>query len=172
MRCRETCLLAAIVSVTAWNALAETLDVRVIGIADGDTITVLDANKQQHKIRFNGIDAPERRQSFGTRSTQNLGRYVARKDVRLDCPKVDRYGRKICKVWVQPADCSRCGKTLDVGLAQITDGMAWWYRRYADEQSPEDRGRYESAENEAQLRRWGLWADDNPVPPWEWRRKR
>ena len=145
---------------------------RVVRVIDGDTITVLDINKQQHKIRFAGIDAPERRQPFGTRSTQNLARYVARKDVRLDCPKVDRYGRKVCKVWVEPSDCPRCGKTLDVGLAQITDGMAWWYRYYAKEQTPEDRGRYESAENEARLRKRGLWRDTDPVPPWDWRHKK
>lgn len=95
---------------------------RVVAVADGDTITVLDAAKQQHKIRFNAIDAPERKQAFGTRSRQNLARYVAGKEVRLDCHKIDRYQRKICKVWVRPLDCPRCGKTLDVGLAQISDG--------------------------------------------------
>jgi len=144
--------LLAIALTLASCAAADTdvFDARVVGVTDGDTITVLDSNKQQHKIRFNGIDAAEKCQPFGTRSTQNVGRYVARKDVRLDCP--------------------RCGKTLDVGLAQITDGMAWWFRRYADEQTPEDQGRYESAEDEARLRKRSLWADDNPVPPWEWRR--
>ena len=45
-------------------------------------------------------------------------------------------------MWVQPLDCPRCGKTLDVGLAQISVGLAWWFSRYADEQSAEDRGRY------------------------------
>ena len=73
-------------------------------------------------------------------------------------------------MWVQPPDCPRCGKTLNVGLAQVTDGMAWWYRYYGKEQSAEDRGRYESAEQEARLRRLGLWRDNDPVPPWEWRR--
>ena len=163
--------LAIFLTLLAYGAQAATLEGRVVGVTDGDTITVLDANKRQHKIRFNGIDAPEKRQPFGTRSTQNLARYVARKDVHLDCPKVDRYGRKVCKVWVQPLDCPRCGKTLDVGLAQITDGMAWWFRRYADEQTAEDRGRYESAEDEARLRKRGLWRDANPVPPWDWRRR-
>lgn len=75
-------------------------------------------------------------------------------------------------MWVQPGDCPRCGKTLDVGLAQISVGLAWWYKRYADEQSAEDRGRYESEEQEARLRKRGLWADAKPVPPWEWRGKR
>jgi endonuclease YncB( thermonuclease family) len=163
--------LPALLTLLACSALADAFDAHVVGVTDGDTITVLDANKRQHKIRFAGIDAPERKQPFGTRSRQNLARYVAGKDVRLDCPKVDRYRRKVCKVWMQPADCRRCGKTLDVGLAQVTDGMAWWYRRYANEQSAEDRGRYESAENESRLRKRGLWRDTDPVPPWEWRKK-
>ena len=60
-------------------------------------------------------------------------------------------------------------KTLDVGLAQISVGLAWWFSRYAYEQSPEDRGRYKSEEEEARLRKRGLWVDDAPVPPWEWR---
>ena len=150
---------------------ADTIDARVVGVADGDTITVLDSKQKQYTIRFAGIDAPERNQPVGARSIQNLARYVAGKDVRLDCHKTDRYQREVCKVWVQPADCSRCGKMLDVGLSQVTDRMAWWFRRYADEQSAEDRGRYDSAEQEATLRKRGLWADDNPVPPWEFRRR-
>jgi len=154
------------------SVAAEVLQGRVVGVADGDTITVLDTTKQQHKIRFAGIDAPERKQPFGTRSRQNLARYVAGKEVRLDCHKTDRYRRKICKVWVQPVDCPRCGTTLEVGLAQVTDGMAWWYRRYAEEQTPEDWGQYESAEQEASSRKRGLWQDNDPVPPWEWRRSK
>ncbi len=68
---------------------------RVVSVAEGDTITVLDASSKQHKIRFNAIDAPERKQALGARSRQNLARYVAGKEVRLDCPKVDRYRRKV-----------------------------------------------------------------------------
>ncbi len=84
----------------------------------------------------------------------------------------DITGRVVGKVWVQPADCPSCGKTLDVNHAQLLAGMAWWYRYYAKEQSPEDRGRYESAEDEAKARRWGLWADPEPINPYDWRRSR
>ena len=45
---------------------------RVVGISDGDTITVLDDAQTQHKIRFAGIDAPEKGQAFGERSKQSL----------------------------------------------------------------------------------------------------
>jgi endonuclease YncB( thermonuclease family) len=61
--------------------------------------------------------------------------------------------------------------TLDVGHAQITVGLAWWYRKYAGEQSPQDRGAYEFSEQEARAKRVGLWSDPDPVPPWEWRRR-
>ena len=71
---------------------------------------------------------------------------MARKEVRVEFQKHDRYGRIVGKVWVRPPDCPTCGKTLDVGLAQVTSGMAWWYRKYANEQSREDQRRYEFAE--------------------------
>jgi len=65
---------------------------------------------------------------------------------------------------------TRCPKTLDAGLAQLTVGLAWWYRKYSKDQSPEDAGRYEFAEQEARAKRAGLWADRQPVPPWGWRK--
>jgi len=151
---------------------AATIDGKVINVADGDTITILDAQKTQHKIRIAGIDAPEKRQAFGERSRESMARFVAGKEVSADCHKTDRYKRQVCKVWVQPADCPTCGKTLDAGHAQIVSGMAWWYREYAKEQTPEDRRRYESAEQEASARKRGLWADREPLAPWEWRKKK
>ena len=143
---------------------------RVVSIADGDTLTILAAGNFQHKIRLAGIDAPEKRQPFGQRSRQHLGHLAHGKEALALCNKIDRYRRRVCKVMVQPPDCSTCDKTLDVGLAQLTVGAAWWYRDYAIEQSAEDQGRYESAEQEARGKRLGLWVDKNPVPPSEWRR--
>ena len=149
---------------------ADTLTREVVRIADGDTVTIVTADKQQHRIRIAGIDAPEKGQPYGDRARQNLAQMVYGKDVTLQCHKTDRYKRKVCKVMVQPADCPTCGQTLDVGLAQIAVGLAWWYRAYAREQSVEDRGRYESDELESRLRKRGLWALPDAVPPWEWRR--
>lgn len=143
---------------------------RVVAVTDGDTIKVLDANNVEHKVRLTGIDAPERGQPFGTVSRDNLASMVAGKEVLVESTKKDRYGRTLGKIWVQPSDCPTCGKTLDANLAQVTAGTAWWYRYYAKEQSPEDRGRYESAEDEAKSKKWGLWADPNPINPYEWRK--
>ena len=141
-----TCLLVVVPSLADVSG-------RVVAVTDGDTIKVLDSNNTEHKVRLTGIDAPERGQPFGTASTKNLSRMVASKEVRVESDKSDRYGRLLGKVWVQPADCPTCGKTLDANHAQVLAGMAWWYRYYAKEQSPEDRGRYESAEDEAKARR-------------------
>jgi endonuclease YncB( thermonuclease family) len=148
---------------------ASVLEGTVVNVADGDTITVLDSDKVQHRVRIAGIDAPEKGQAFGNASRKRLGELVARKDVRIEFKKHDRYGSIVGKVLVTPRDCLTCGKTLDVGLAQVTTGMAWWYRKYAHEQSPEDQGRYEFAEQEAKAKRSGLWQDKNPQPPWEFR---
>ncbi len=143
---------------------------RVVAVTDGDTIKVLDADNTQYKVRLTGIDAPEKKQPFGDASRKNLASLVAGKEVLVESNKKDRYGRALGKVWVQPSDCPNCGKTLDANQAQLLAGMAWWYRYYAKEQSPEDRGRYESAEDEAKARKWGLWADPHPINPYDWRK--
>jgi endonuclease YncB( thermonuclease family) len=144
----------------------------VVAVIDGDTIDVIDRARVRHKVRLSGIDAPEGDQAFGQAAQENLARMVAGKSVRVEHSKLDQYGRVLGKVWVQPADCPRCGMTLDANHAQLLAGMAWWYRYYAQEQSPEDRGRYESAEDEARARRWGLWSDPYPINPYDWRKGR
>ncbi len=159
----------ALVPFYAPSATAEELTGKVVRVADGDTVTVLTSDKQEVRVRLAGIDAPEKKQPYSNRSKQNLFRLTHGKEVRADCHKTDRYGRKICKVWVQPQDCPRCEKTVEVGHAQIVAGLAWWYRKYGKEQSEEDRGLYIRAENEARSRQRGLWADAAPVPPWEYR---
>ncbi len=154
-------LVAALVSLlAASNVYAATLTGHVVGIHDGDTITVLDAAKAQHKIRLAGVDAPELKQAFGTRSKQSLSEMVYNKQVKVEWDKRDRYGRTIGVILVDGHD---------VNLEQVRTGMAWWYRQYAKEQKSEDRKLYESAENEARTAKRGLWADNAPVPPWEWR---
>jgi endonuclease YncB( thermonuclease family) len=167
--CRTFRILALAVAAAQFPAFAGTLEGRVVGVSDGDTITVLDSDKRQHKVRLTGIDAPEKSQPFGEASKKNLSRLVYLKDVRVESHKQDRYGRTLGKVWVRPSDCTKCGLTLDANLAQLTVGMAWWYRKYASEQPAADRGQYEFAEQEAKARKAGLWREPNPMPPWDWR---
>ena len=155
-------------------AYADTLSGRVVAISDGDTITVLDTSDKQHKIRLSAIDAPEKGQPFGDRSKQHLSDLLYDKAVAVAWKKYDRYGRIVGKVMVAPPNSCRparsdCPKTLDVGLAQITVGLAWHYQKYAKEQTYEDRERYAFAELEAKAKHVGLWQDEEPVAPWDWR---
>lgn len=178
--------LAVIFSIAVWilifwawssYALADVLEGRVVGVADGDTLTVLDASQNQHKIRLMGIDAPEKGQPFGNRSKQHLSDLVFGAPVNVDWTKRDRYGRIIGRVWVAPKGaCAKvapgCPKTLDAGLAMIAAGLAWHYKQYEKEQTEEDRERYAFAEVEARAKKAGLWRGPTTVPPWEWRKTR
>lgn len=143
---------------------------KVIKVSDGDTITIKTSQNEKIKVRLTGIDAPESDQPFGKASKEKLASFIENKNVRIETHKNDRNGRVLAKVWVRPSDCATCGKTLNVNHAQILAGMAWWYRRYAKELSDEDRGRYESAEDESRKRKRGLWSASSPVAPWDWRR--
>ncbi len=144
----------------AGQILAETILGRVVGVSDGDTITVLDSQRRQHKIRLAGIDAPESKQAFGQVSKKHLSDLVFDHDVTLDCGKTDRYQREVCVVLVNGEDAN---------LAQVEAGMAWWYRKYASEQTSRQRDDYEASESRAKSVRRGLWSDMDPMPPWEWR---
>jgi endonuclease YncB( thermonuclease family) len=149
-------LLIPIILFTAATALlADELRGKVVSIADGDTITVLDADKKQHKVRLTGIDAPEKKQAFGAKSKARLGELVAGKDVVVEWTDKDTYGRILGKV-TQSA--------LDVNLQMVKEGMAWHYRKYS--KSVE----LSRAEAGAKAGKKGLWADPNPVPPWDFRK--
>lgn len=142
-------------------AQADTLVGEVVGLADGDTVTVLDARKTQHKIRLAGIDAPEKGMPWGQKSKEALSDRVYRRTVTVEWHKQDRYGRLIGKILVDGQDAN---------LAQVADGMAWHYKDYAQEQTPDDRARYAQAELDARSARRGLWAEPEPTPPWAWRK--
>ena len=152
-------LLLALLFAFACNAA--TITGRVVAVADGDTITVLDADKVQHKIRLAGIDAPEKKQAFGNRSKESLSDLTFGKAVNVETNKRDRYDREIGKVLVNGQD---------VNLVQVERGMAWFYRQYQLEQSPNDRTLYEAAEDAARAGKRGLWRDVDPTPPWDFRR--
>jgi endonuclease YncB( thermonuclease family) len=162
-------VLFLLVALSGSSACAQTYNGLVVGISDGDSITLL-VDRRQHRIRIAGIDAPEHFQPFGNRSRSNLSRYIYKHDVRAECYKHDIYGRDVCRLWVRPHGCLDCKQSLDAGLAQIRDGMAWWDRNHVEEQPGHDRAVYERAEARARQRRLGLWQDKHPVPPWLWRR--
>lgn len=155
--------LLVVLAVLCGHAYADTLLGLVVGVADGDTITVLDAERQQHKIRLAGIDAPEKKQPYGQKSKASLSSMVFGKRVTVEWTKRDRYQRIIGVVLVNGVDSN---------LEQVKAGMAWWYRQYAKEQTAPQRAAYEVAENQAKAGRVGLWVDANPVAPWEFRHRK
>ena len=141
---------------------AKTLEGLVVGVADGDTITVRDQQKNTYKIRLQGIDAPEKKQAFGEKSKQSLHDLVHGKQVRIEYDKEDKYGRIVGKITLDD---------LDICLQQLVLGMAWHYKKYQNEQSVADRVVYNDAELKSKSLKLGLWADETPMPPWEFRKK-
>ncbi len=156
-------LLAIVLSLLAVTASADTLTGRVVGIADGDTLTLLDATNTQYKIRLAGIDSPEKGQPFGQVCKQSLSDLAYDRVAAVESSKLDRYGRVIGKVLVNGQD---------VNLEQVRRGCGWHYKKYQNEQILDDRLSYNSAEESAKSRNVGLWTDHEPVPPWEWRKAR
>ena len=134
---------------------AETLEGKIVKIADGDTLTLLTSTKDQVKIRLAGIDTPERKQPFGNRAKQALAKLAFQKQALIEAETKDRYGRTVGVVFVDG---------LNVNHELVKQGMAWVYRKYN-----KDKALYE-LESRAKKERLGLWLDENPIPPWEWRR--
>lgn len=137
-------------------APGEELRGKVVKVTDGDTITVLDADNVQHKIRLEGIDAPEAKQAFGTRSRQTLGGKIAEKEVLIRWEEKDRYQRILGDVYLGDRHINR---------EMVLDGMAWHFKQYSTSK------KLAEAETEARDARRGLWVDKAPVPPWEFRKQ-
>lgn len=146
--------------LTAASVQAGALEGRVVGVTDGDTITVLDSSNRQYKIRFAGIDAPEKNQPFGQRAKEHLSELVFNRQVIVKTEKGDRYGRTVGKVLVGGRDTN---------LAMVVAGYAWHYKKYQAEQTQDDRLLYDIAEKEARAAKRGLWLDSAPISPSEWR---
>lgn len=128
----------------------------VIGISDGDTLTVL-REHEQVKIRLAEIDAPEKAQPFGAKSKQALSALCFSKEAEVIPQTKDRYGRTVARVKCDGHDASE---------QQVRSGMAWVFDRYVT-----DRSLYQ-LQDAARHNGIGLWADTNPIPPWEWRKSR
>lgn len=154
-------LLLILFSISPVNAA--TLTGLVVGVTDGDTITILDDTNTQHKIRLMGIDAPEKRQAFGNVAKKALSDFVYKKEVTVEYNKTDRYQRLIGKVFVND---------VDVNLVMVSQGLAWHYVKYQNEQSVEDRALYARAELDSRLLKRGLWLEKEQVAPWDFRKTR
>ena len=151
----------AFVFALAPGALAADLTGKVVEVLDGDTVDVLTSVKEVVRVRLAGIDAPEKKQAFGTASKQTLSQLVFRSEVVVEWHKKDRYGRLLGKVMVDG---------VDANLKMVQAGMAWHYKKYIKEQPSVDQLTYAEAENSARANHAGLWRDAQPTPPWMFRR--
>jgi len=129
---------------------------KVIGVTDGDTIVVLDENNKQTKIRLEGIDCPESGQDFGSRAKQATVELCFQKTVIVEQTGTDRYNRMLANVYVN-------GICVNKELLRL--GMAWHYKQYNKNEE------LAKIEQEARVAKVGLWSTQDPIPPWEWRRK-
>ena len=143
-------------------------DAEVIRVIDGDTIKVKDDNNRKFKIRLLGIDAPELKQIFGKESSRYLNKIINGKLVTIVSKSnngkpytLDFYKRILGKIYFDGTD---------INLLMVRKGFAWHYKKYKKSQSLEDQQSYGIAEKYARVNKFGLWAKDSLVPPWEWRK--
>lgn len=150
--------LVILYGIISTSLSAKTLEGRVVRVADGDTITLLDANNRQHKIRLYGIDAPELHQAYGRKARGALEKLVAGKDVRVKVINIDDYGRNVGLV---------SEGSIIANERMVQDGFAWVYTYYCKMNFCAD---WQTLEQNARQARKGLWRGKNPIPPWKWRR--
>lgn len=129
----------------------------VVGIHDGDTITLLTEQKSTLKIRLAEIDAPETGQPYGKKSKERLSALIFNKPVKVISTEKDRYGRTIGYVYLDDQDINK---------EMLQQGAAWVYTKYSKTPA------YKQAEKEAKEKAIGIWApnETQPIPPWDWRR--
>jgi endonuclease YncB( thermonuclease family) len=151
--------LAALLLAACSAAHAEDVCL-VVGISDGDTLSARCSSTggyQLLKVRLAEIDAPEKGQAFGQRAKLSLSALCFGAWATITAEKEDRYGRTVARVQCRGQDAS---------AEQVRRGMAWAYLKY--QQAPE----FSDIEAQARAERLGLWRDADPIPPWEWRKRR
>ncbi len=144
------------VFLSSSNAHPADFQAKVIHIADGDTITVLNDTNEKIKIRLNGIDCPEKAQAYGNKAKQFTKDLVQGEMVTIKAYDTDRYGRTIGDVIMED------GRNLNQEIVKA--GFAWWYFKYSDDRA------LGQLELDAKLAHIGLWKAKNPVPPWVFRK--
>lgn len=135
---------------------AQALEGKVVGVSDGDTLTLLDATKSQRRVRLAEIDSPESNQEFGRRAKEALSKLCFGKHAEVRDTSADRYQRVVGTVY-----CDGVNANSEL----VRQGMAWVYVQYASKSSP-----LFALEKVARANKLGLWADPHATPPWEWRR--
>jgi endonuclease YncB( thermonuclease family) len=134
-----------------------TYTAKVVSIKDGDTVVVLDSLNNQTTLRLAEVDCPEKNQPFGTKAKQFTSDQIYLKTIKYVVTDIDRYGRSIAMIYYDVGN-----KYLSAEI--IKAGMGWHYKRYSTSK--------ELALFEVNARKYkiGLWIDNNPIAPWEFRK--
>lgn len=146
-----------LITLLSTAAQAADLSGTVVRIVDGDTLVLLDSDRTQHKVRLTEIDAPESKQPFGQKSKEALAALCSNKPAVVKSTSKDRYGRTLGRVI--------CDGT-DANADLVAQGMAWVYTQYNKDKT------LIPLQQAAQQAKKGLWSDPQPVPPWEWRKRK
>lgn len=151
-------LYTALFFISTHCIAADSITGKVVRVADGDTITILTSDKEQVKIRFAGIDCPERKQPWGNNATHALKAVLTGEPVTVEVMDVDHYGRTVGRVYI---------KDMNINRHLVESGNCWVYPRYA-----KDKELFK-LQGDAKAAHRGLWQlpESERVPPWEWRRK-
>ena len=158
-RRQEAITIALLFAALCWPTVAfADFTGKVVAVKDGDTLEVLTGGVAV-RVRLSGIDCPKKGQAFGQRAKQDASALAFGKTVEVRDTGRDRYGRTVGEVMLQD------GRSLNRELVRA--GLAWWYRQYARKDTA-----LEALEKAAREAKAGLWADADPVPPWNWRKDR
>lgn len=133
--------------------------IELVRIFDGDSALVRVEGETLH-VRLVGIDAPEKGQPHADASRDQFVDYLKAPSARLEILKRDVFRRWLVRVEVEGQD---------LGEKLLSDGNAWFFRRYQADLSPEMRRRYDRAERDAQMNKRGLWQESSPMAPWDYR---
>lgn len=156
--CGLRCWLVAVVWLClALPVSAEVFQAKVLSVSKGDSITVLHDGYPE-KIRLANVNSPEKDQAYGQKAREFTSGMVLGKQVTVDTTGQDRHAQSFAEVRTDD------GKILNEELVKA--GLAWWYRKHAP-----DNTRLAEMEKQARDQHLGLWADPDPVPPWEYRAK-
>ena len=152
---KKRLLFPVIISLSAVAEVpSDAVQFKLKRISDGDTVVTT----EDTRIRLWGIDTPERDQRYGSNATAALTEMLNNQQLYLETKDIDRYGRTVGVIYTADGD--------EINLEMVCDGHAWWYERYAKRATD-----YEQCQEDAQRNKRGLWADEDPVAPWEWRRR-
>lgn len=130
---------------------------KVVRVADGDTVTILTDQREQIRVRLDGIDAPERGQDFGTKATLFVRDLCLNKTVTIHKKETDRYGRVLGVLYVGD---------VNVNEALIRQGLAWHYKHYSNDPI------LDSLERLARREKLNIWSMDSPIAPWIYRKSK